>query len=62
VRKLDAIFLALFFNIIGVIAICGTVHNGLISSIGGIIFANLLGSIVVAALVDSTRKKVTTDD
>jgi hypothetical protein len=57
VTKWGAVVLALFLDIVGVVAICGVVHKGLITYITGIGFANFLGSVVVAALVDSSAKE-----
>jgi hypothetical protein len=56
VTKWGAVVLALFLDIVGVVAICGVVHKGLITYITGICFANVLGSVVTSALADSIAK------
>jgi uncharacterized membrane protein YjjB (DUF3815 family) len=57
VTKWGAVVLALFLDIVGVVAICGVVHKGLMTYTMGIIWANVLGSVVVSALADSLTKE-----
>jgi hypothetical protein len=54
--KLGVIMVASLIDAIGVMAICGVVHKGLMTYTTGIIWANMLGGLVVSVLADSLGK------